>query len=168
MQFSTDNSIAAYEEEKTRYEEEFKRLSKKHKEIRHLKSVPGIGHINAVKIVARVVDPCRFERNSWWSYCGLVKLVKMSGGRSYGKKNSRCCMQMKTVFKTAALAVIGGNNELNDFYETLIQEKKYPPYKARHAVARRVATLALGVLKSGEKFKSYQERVNVNNKLAAT
>ena len=143
-----DRSIASYEEEKKRYETEFKRLSKKHKEIRFLKNIPGIGVINSVKIVARVVDPHRFDRNFWWSYCDLVKLVKLSGGRSYGTKSSRYCPQMKCVFKTAALAVIGGNNEFNELYEHLMTEKNYPPHTARNAVSRRISSLTLGVLKS--------------------
>ena len=159
-----DRSIASYEEEKKRYETEFKKLSKKHKEIRLLKEIPGIGVINAVKIVARIVDPQRFNRNSWWSYCGLVKLVKRSGGRSYGTKSSRYCPQMKCVFRTAAFAAIGGNNEFNDLYEHLITDKNYPAHTARNAVSRRIATLALGVLKSGKKFKPYKERKNVDNK----
>ena len=71
---------------------------------------------------------------------------------------------MKCVFKTATLAVIGGNNEFNDLYEHLMTKKNYPAHTARNAVARRIATLTLGVLKSGEKFKPYRERKNVNNK----
>ena len=164
-----DRAIASYEKEKLRYESEFKRLSRKHKEIRILKNIPGIGRINAVKIMARVVDPHRFERNSWWSYCGLVRLHKISGGRSYGTKNSKYCPQMKCVFKTAALAIIGGNNEFNDLYEHLMTEKNYPPYTARNAVARRISTLTLGVLKSGKNFKTYKERKKgVDNKKTAT
>ena len=80
-----DRSIISYEEEKKRYETEFKRLLKKHKEIRFLKNIPGIGVINAVKV-------------------------------------------------------------------------------ARNAVSRRIATLTLGVLKSGGKFKPCRERKDVNNK----
>ncbi len=64
--------------------------------------------------------------------CGLVKLHKMSSGRSYGTKKSRFCPQMKSVFKIAALSVIGNNNEFNDFYEELIK-KNLPPHTARNA-----------------------------------
>ena len=39
--------------EKKNYTKEFQRLAKKYPEIRHQKSIPGIGLINAVKIVAR-------------------------------------------------------------------------------------------------------------------
>lgn len=108
-----DRTIIAYENEKQRYEAEFKRLSKIHKSIGHLKTISGIGDINAVKIVARVVDASRFDRNSWWCYCGLVKLEKISWNRSYGKKNPRFCRAMKAVFKTAALASIGGEKSIS-------------------------------------------------------
>ena len=160
-----DRAIESYAEEKKRYEQEFKRMSKKHKEIRHLMSVPGLGLINSVKVVARVVDPHRFERGNWWSYCGLVKLHKMSGGRSYGTRRSRYSHQMKGVFKTATLAVIRGNNEFNDYYNKLMTEKNYPAYKARSAVAKRIASICLGVLKTGKKYKPYKERkTDIDNK----
>jgi transposase len=163
-----DVAIAAYEDEKFRYESEFKRLAKKHKLIRYVKQISGIGDINSVKVVARVVDGDRFDRNSWWCYCGLVKLKKISGNRCYGKKSPRYCRTMKSVFKMAALAAIGGNNQFNDLYEYLIKEKNYPDYKARHAVARRIATLVLGVLKSGRKFEPYRKRKYVDKKIAAS
>ena len=47
---------------KKKYEEEFKKLSRKHKEIRLLKSLPGIGIIHAVQIMASVVNIRRFKR----------------------------------------------------------------------------------------------------------
>ena len=145
------DNIIAYEKEKERYEEEFGRLAKEHKAIRCLKSLPGIKNINAVKILAYVVDPRRFPTsNHFWSYCGLIKLDRVSGGRSYGKKNSRYCRILKEVFKTAALASVGErtNNPMQDYNQYLINERHLPDYQARHAVARRIATLAWGVLKS--------------------
>ncbi len=163
-----NRSILAYEEEKLRYENEFKRLAKKHKLIRFVKQISGIGDINSVKIVARVVDGDRFEKSSWWSYCGLIKFQKISGGRCYGKRLPRYCRTMKDVFKTAAMAAIGGNNQFNDLYEYLIKEKNYPDYKARHAVARRIATLVLGILKSGKTFEPYRKRKNVDINKTAT
>jgi len=47
-----DRQIEAYETEKEGYEREFERLARKNIEIKHQKSLPGIGTINAVKIVA--------------------------------------------------------------------------------------------------------------------
>ncbi|MCP4161656.1 MAG: hypothetical protein GY760_16405 [Deltaproteobacteria bacterium] len=52
-----ERQIVAYEDEKQGYEKEFKRLALKYPEIRYQKSLPGIGDIHAVKIVARVVTP---------------------------------------------------------------------------------------------------------------
>ncbi|MBW2615660.1 MAG: IS110 family transposase [Deltaproteobacteria bacterium] len=151
-----DRQIEAYTKEKKGYEEEFKRLVRKYPEIKRQKSLPGIGDINAVKIVSRIVTPYRFINNGHYlSYAGLIKLDRISGGRSYGKKTPRFCRQLKSVYKSGVLAAIGGNNPINDYYEYLIKEKGYPEYNARHKACRRLAILSLGVFKSGEKYKPY-------------
>lgn len=145
------------EEEKMGYEMEFSKLAKKYPEIRNQKSLPGIGLINAVKIVSRVVTPYRFvSQGHFHSYCGLIKHEKMSGGRSYGKRSPRYCRLLKSVYKSAVIAAIGGNNPINDYYEYLIKEKGYPEYNARHKTCRRLATLSLGVFKSGKKYQPYR------------
>ncbi len=152
-----DRQIKAYEQEKELYEKEFRKLARKHPEIRHQKGLPGIGTINAVKIVARVVTPYRFsDKGHYLSYTGLVKLNKISGGRSYGKKNPRFCRQLKSVYKSGVLAAIGGNNPINDYYEYLIQEKGYPEHNARQMACRRLAILSLGVFKSGKKYQPFR------------
>jgi transposase len=154
-----EKRIQLYEEDKKRYEEEFKKLGKKYKELRHQKSLPGIGWIHAVRIVARVVTPHRFScKGHYLSYCGLIKLDKISGGKSYGKKSSRYCRELKAVYKTSALAAIGGDNPLNDYYEYLINEKRYSESQARHAVARRIAVLSWGVFKSGKRYQPHERR----------
>ncbi len=155
-----DRSIQAFEEEKKRYEGEISKLCKKHRPIRNLTSIPGIGEIGAIKIVSRIVDPRRFDsKGDFLSYCGLIRLEKMSGGRSYGKKSSRYCPMMKDIFKFAAvnITLIHTNTSFKGYYEHLTQEKKYPAHNARNAVARRVAILAWGVLKSGKPFQPKPE-----------
>ncbi len=149
-----DKRIQAYEDEKKEYEKEFNRLSKKHPEIRHQKSIPGIGTINAVKIIAQVVTPYRFEtKGHYLSYAGLIKLDRISGGRSYGKKNPRYCRRLKSIYKSGVLAAIGGNNPINDYYEYLIQQKGYSDHNARLKACRKLAVLSLGVFKSGKKYQ---------------
>ena len=62
---------------------------------------------------------------------------------------------MKSVFKTAALACTEGrsvDSPFRKYYDYLVREKRYADYNARHAVARRIAALTLGVMKSGKKF----------------
>ena len=152
-----DRQIEAYEEEKVGYEKEFERLARKNLEIKHQKSLPGIGAINAVKIVARVVTPHRFpDKGHYLSYAGLIKLEKISGGRSYGKKNPRYSRQLKSVYKSGVLAAIGGNNPINDYYEHLIQEAGDPEHNARQKACRRLAILSLGVFKSGKKYQPFR------------
>lgn len=161
---SVERQIEAYEDEKKEYENEFNRLAKKHPEIRHQKSLPGIGIIGAVKIVSRVVSPHRFvDAGHYLSYDGLVKLERKSGGVVYGRKNSRYCRTMKSVYKTGVMAAIGGNNEINDYYEYLIREKGYADYNARHKACRRLAILSYGVFKSGKKYQPAR-RKHVNDK----
>ena len=152
-----DRQIDAYEKEKGGYEKEFEKLARKNLEIKHQKSLPGVGTINAVKIVARVVTPYRFpDKGHYLSYTGLIKLDRISGGRSYGKKNPRYSRQLKSVYKSGVLAAIGGNNPINDYYEHLIQEEGYPEHNARQKACRRLATLSLGVFKSGKKYQPYR------------
>jgi hypothetical protein len=151
-----DRSIKSFAEEKKRYEGEISKLSKKHKILRNLQSIPGIGEIGAIKIASRVVDPGRFDsKGDFLSYCGLIRLEKMSGGRSYGKKSSRYCPLLKDVFKFAALNASQDrtNTSFKHYYEYLTQEKNYPTHNARNSVARRIAILTWGVLKSGKPFQ---------------
>ena len=160
---SMDRQIEAYEHEKSDYEKEFSRLARKYPEIKHQKSIPGIGPINAVKIVARVVSPYRFKNNGHYlSYSGLIKHEKISGGRSYGKKQPRFCRQLKNVYKTGVLAAIGGNNPINDYYEYLISKKGYVEHVARHKTCRRLATLSIGVFKSGKQYNPYRRDHAIN------
>lgn len=161
-----ERQIGTYEREKKNYEKKFKELSKKYPEIRNQESLPGIGTIGAVKIISRVVSPHRFaDAGHFLSYAGLVKLERKSGTMSYGRKNSRYCRELKSVYKTGVLAAIGGNNQINDCYDYLIREKGYAEYNARHKVCRKLAILSLGVFKSGKK---YQRRDHVNEKSQET
>ena len=151
-----ERQIEAYEEEKGLYEKEFNRLAREYPEIKHQRGLPGIGVINAVKIVARIVSPYRFaDKGHYLSYTGLIKLDKISGGRSYGKKYPRFSRQLKSVYKSGVISAIGGNNPIKDYYEYLIREKGYPEHNARQKACRRLAILSLGVFKSGKKYQPF-------------
>jgi hypothetical protein len=157
-----DLQILNYESERARYQEEFSRLNKTYPEIKRMSDISGIGDIGAVKIISRIVDANRFPtRNNFLSYCGLVKLEKISGGKIYGKKNSRYCRMMKSVFKSGALATIGGNNQFGNQYKYLLDIKKYSERDARNAIARQIATVVYGVMKSKKK---YDPLMNINSR----
>jgi transposase len=155
-----DAHIERYESEKERYEKAFHRLTQKHRCLQHLKSIPGIGEIGALKLAARIVDPHRFSsRGALWSYSGLIRHQKLSGGRTYGSRSPRYCRMLKSVFKTAAMSILTHPtaNPLRDYYLHLITEKKYAEFQARHALARRVATIALGVMKSNRPYEPHRK-----------
>lgn len=153
--------------EKEIYEGEFRTLARKHAEIRHQMSLPGVGPVGAMKIVSRIVSPERFiTAGHFLSYAGLVKLERKSGGVLYGRKNSRYNRELKSVYKTGVSASIGGNNPINDYYEYLMNEKRYPEYQARHKAARRLAVLSLGVFKSRQKYNPKYRRKDVDKSQA--
>lgn len=151
-----DDGIEIYERDKARYEAEFIRLTKKHKLIHLLTTVPGIGPISAVKIAAIVVEPKRFPtKGHFLAYCGLIKHDLLSGGRSYGKRTPRYSRTLKAVFKMCTAAAIygGTNNPIRSYYEYLLNDKKYSDFNARHSACRWLAALALAVLKRKEKYQ---------------
>ena len=152
---TADYHIEQYENLKKMYHERFEQLSRESETLRVLRSIPGIGLVNSVKIAAIVVDPSRFrDKGHFWSYCGLVKHIKYSGGRSYGSRNPRCCRQLKVVFKTAALATISNNKgAMNEYYMHLLKNG-VPTHDARNKVARKIATMALSIMTSGENYKA--------------
>ena len=150
-----DEQISGYELEKNRYQKEFSKLTKQHFEIKRLSEIPGIGEIGAIKIISRVVDAHRFAtKNKFLSYCGLVKHEKLSGGKSYGKKNPRCSRLMKSVFKFGALATIHRENQFGEQYNYLLEKKKYSERNARNAISRQIAAVVYGTMKSGKKYDS--------------
>lgn len=149
-------SIEAYEVDKKHYETQFELLEQKHEVLRRLQTIPGIGLVGAVKLAARVVSPQRFPSlKHFWSYCGLVKHQKLSGGRDYGRRTPRHCRSLKGVFKSAAFSLLRQSSDkpAKAYYNFLCEQKNYPPHQARHALARKVAGWVYGTWKSEEYFK---------------
>ena len=159
-----DRAIGDYEIEKKRYEERFENIYKKYAIIKNLSSLPGIGLIGAVKIAAIVIDGNRFkEQGKYWVYCGLVKYRKISGGKDYGSRNARYCRTLKSVYKIATLNVIGSNvrnKVFKNYYEYLRAQKGYADHDARNAVARKIASVSLGIMKHGNKFEPGRLKCN--------
>jgi hypothetical protein len=151
-----NKAIELYIEQKEEYEKVFRDIRKTNPVIRNLCGIHGIAEISAAKILARVIDARRFENKyKYWSYCGLIKHEKQSGRRSYGKKKPRYCRMLKGVYKTAAMAAIGGKNDLREYYDYLIKEKYLSETQARNQIARYIAKVSYGILKNNQKYKPY-------------
>lgn len=124
-----------------------------------MSTIPGIGPISSVTILATVIDGRRFKSpNHYLSYCGLVSHEKLSGGRSYGKRKPRYSRRLKGVYKSAAIRAINHNNPIRDYYDYLLTEKKMTEKQAVNTVARYIAKISLGIIKSSKKYQPYNKR----------
>jgi transposase len=161
LQFIEDNQnegIAIYESKKKQYYRYFDKLSRKNELIKNQEKIPGIGTISAVTIYAIVIQASRFEdKYKYWAYCGLVLNNKESGRRSYGKRKPRCSRKLKSIYLGAALAATGGNNDIAEYFNHLLQSG-LPARESRKAVARYIAKVSYGMLKTGEKYVPYKWR----------
>ena len=153
-----EENIELYRRSKEQYEKRFAEAARHNKLVRNQREIPGIGVIGAVKIVACVVDARRFpDARHYWSYCGLIKHEKLSGGRSYGRRKPRFSRTLKSVYKTAALADLRGNNPMRKYYDHLRAEG-VAEHSARNAVARYIARVSYGMLKNGTQYEPYRWR----------
>ena len=160
-----EKSIELYREQKKEYEKAFKRLRRSNKTINNLCSISGIAEIGAVKIYSRVIDAGRFpSKYNYWSYCGLVTHEKESGNRSYGKKQGRFSRTLKSVYKTAAWAAVGGKNDIREYYEYLLKEEGLAERKAINQIARYIAKSTLAIIKNNERYKPYSWRKTKTDK----
>jgi len=131
-------------------------------------SIAGIGIISSVTILSMVIDARRFKSsNHYLSYCGLTNHQKMSGGRNYGKRLPRYSRRLKSVYKSAAVRVISSNNPVREYYDYLVKEKSVAEQNAKNAVARYIARVRLGIIKTGKKYKPYEWRRNKKRNNAA-
>jgi len=149
--------ISLYEEQKEKYEVLFDKLCKENKTLKCLCTIPGIAAISAVKILAMMVEAKRFPNaKHYLAYCGLVSHIIESGGKVYGHRRPRYSRVLKEVYKTAANSVINGNGPLrktNDLY----LDNGMSEHNARHALARYIARISFGIVKTETIFKAYKE-----------
>lgn len=162
-----DKTIELYRQTKQQYEDKFKDFCRNNRQLKLLLPISGIGTIGAVKILATVVDARRFScRGQYLSYCGLVKHEKQSGRRSYGRRKAPYSRTLKSVYKTAAMAAIGGKNPIREYYESLLA-RGVAEHNARHAVARYIARITYGILKTGTHYQPYRWRTHTDQSRVA-
>jgi len=161
-------SIELYRSSKQDYERKFCEFAKRIRFARNLTEVTGVGVIGAVKIVAVVVDAHRFPRaGKYLCYCGLVEHEKLSGQRTYGRRRPRFNHTLKTVYKLAAMSAISSkNNPMRAYYDYLLANG-VAEHNARHAVARYIARVTYGMLKTGKRYQPYQHRDQATAQQAA-
>lgn len=147
--------LAQMEEERQKYVTEIKRVNTRFKEIRFLKTLPGIADIQAAKIVSQVIDAKRFENKyKFYSYCGLVRQERKSAGKNVGSKKIYGNRVLKCVFKMAGKSAIRGNNGLKRYYEHLLT-KQVSEKNAYNAVCRKIAAMTLSIMKNPRRYDDH-------------
>ena len=151
-------AIELYENEKKEYLKLFRKLKKKNQTIKDLTGISGIDVILSVTIFSVVIDAKRFpDKYKYWSYCGLIKYKRESGGKLYGKKNTNYSRVLKTSYKIAAHAALRGNNDIREYYETMLR-KGIPQKEARNTICRYIAKATYAMMKNGTEYKPYSWR----------
>ena len=131
-----------------------------------LKSIPWLGPVGTVLLMAFIQIPHRFRgKRQLWAYCGFALETHSSGDHRWvngqqerSKKaalvrglNSNHHHVLKRIFKSAATRACSQEGPFQDFYCHLVQQG-IRPEMARLTVARKMAAIVLAVWKKGESF----------------
>jgi len=144
--------LTSLEQTRQDYIKEISRCSKSFKEIKYIKSIPGIGDIQAAKIVSQVVNPSRFEsKYKFYSYCGLVRHIQESADKKYGSKRGWGNLTLKCVYKMAGQSVLKGTSRLRIYYDAL-RKRGLSHDNASNAVSRKIAAIILSVWKHSKRY----------------
>lgn len=142
------------EEIRIAYVSEIKQYCRKFKEIKILETIPGIGDIQAAKIISQVIDPYRFRNKyKFYSYCGLVRHLRESGGKRYGSSKIHGNSTLKCVFKMAGHSILKGKSALRTYYDYLRQEGRSHT-SAYNAVCRKIAALSLSLWRHNQAYNN--------------
>jgi transposase len=153
--------IQVQSEVQDRYLEIFEANLKKLPVLKQLTTIPGIATVRANIIGALICDGRRFpNKHHLWSYCGLVRHLQISDGRVYGQRQSWGRPELKCVYMGAAESVLmTQDNGLRRHYDRL-RSQGLDHRKAKKAIARKIASISLVVMKTGKPYNDQWEEKN--------
>ena len=160
------HQVEFLEQEKIKYLEWFKSNQKKYRPIRNLMTIPGISLIRANIATAIICQPARFKnKHQFWGYCMLVRHIQESGGKIYGNKRVHGRRELRDIFIGAAESAMRSDSVLRDYYEAL-RAKGTSHKDAKVALARKVASLTLNLLKNNDTYNdNYEEYLKERKRL---
>lgn len=160
------NQIEFLENEKLKYKDLFLKNKKQYRPIRNLMTIPGISLIRSNIIASIVCQPARFEnKHRFWGYCMLVRHIQQSGGRIYGNKRFFGRRELRNVFVGAAENAMRTETRLRDYYDAL-RAKGIKHKEAKLSLARKIASLALCLLKNNDTYNdNYDEYLKERKEL---
>lgn len=131
-----------------------------------LRTIPGIGPINALTILAETGDLRRFHHHrQFLKFCGMDLATVQSGmfrGRSKISKYGNARLR-RTLWLAGQTAVLMKANSFRDKFERYIAQDRHNPdlrRKAYTAIAAKMARTIHAVIKSGEPYRPFFEGVS--------
>jgi transposase len=129
-------------------------IAEKSPEAKLIMTIPGIGEIRAIEILAEIGDIKRFEdSNKLCSYAGLVPGIRQSGNTlRFGRLIKQASKSLKGVMIEASWTATRAKeaNSLQIYYKRLA--KKKGKQKAICATARKMLTVIHAMLRKNEVF----------------
>ena len=130
----------------------------------HLMSLPGVGPVNALTILAEAGNLRRFgHHRQFLKFCGF-DLAKSQSGVHRGRErlSKRGNARLRLAFWLAAVvAVRARENSFREKYDRYISSNPADPdlkRKALTAVAAKMARVAYGVIKKGQSYRCFFEQ----------
>ena len=129
-----------------------------------LRTITGIGPINALTILAEAGDLRRFRHHrQFLKFCGMDLATNQSGMfRGHTKLSKYGNARLRRTFWMAAqVAAMQKMNSFRDKFERYIAQDRHNPHvrrKAYTAVAAKIARTAHAIIKSGKPYRPFFER----------
>jgi transposase len=134
-----------------------------HPDYQLLRSIPGIGPVNALTVLAEAGDLRRFRHHrQFLKFCGMDLATVQSGlfrGRSKISKYGNARLR-RTLWLASQAAVLKPANSFRDKFERYISQDRHNPdrrRKAYTAIAAKMARTIHAVIKSGEPYRPFFE-----------
>ena len=148
------NILESYSIEIRRIDEKIADIAMRDKKVQLLKTIPGVGNIFGLTIIAEIGDISRFENSSKLaSYAGLVPGIKQSGNTlRFGRLVKQSNKDLKTCLIEASWVLVRTKeaSKFKWFYGNL--SKKKGKQKAICAVARKLCCVVYAMLSKNKEF----------------
>ncbi|MEX0828227.1 MAG: IS110 family transposase [Haliea sp.] len=138
-------------------------LLKDHPDYQLLTSIPGIGPINALTILAEAGDLRRFgHHRQFLKFCGMDLTTIRSGtfrGQTKLSKYGNARLR-RTLWMAGQVAILQRTNSFRDKFERYIAKDRHNTHlrrKAYTAIAAKMARTVHGIIKNGEPYRPFFE-----------
>lgn len=157
-----------------RIEQQADRYMVNNEDYHRLQTIPGIGPITALTVLAETGDMRRFSHyKKFLKYCGLDLSTEQSGRfRGISKLSKRGNSRLRLAFWVAAtVAIRMRENTFRRKYENYIRTdpaNKDLKRKAYTAIAAKMARVAYSVIKTGTDYRCFYESAIPSGKIPST